>query len=91
MIALLIAFEPAKIKRRSTRSTSAPIGMAKSSQGNITIAPMIEINTVLSVKVIASKGAAAIRTPSARFETMLPAHKRLNAGPMPATLAHLFK
>jgi hypothetical protein len=52
---------------------------------------MIEINTVLSVKVIASKGAAAIRTPSARFETMLPAHKRLKAGPMPATLAHLFK
>jgi hypothetical protein len=56
------------------------MGIAKSSQGSMTIAPMIEIKTVLSVKVIASNGAAAISTPSAKLETMLPAHKRLNAG-----------
>jgi hypothetical protein len=51
----------------------------------------MEINTVLSVKVIARSGAAATRTPSARFEMMLPAHKRLNAGPMTETLAHAIK
>jgi hypothetical protein len=72
---------------RSTRSTITPIGMAKSSHGSITMAPMTAIKTVLSVRVIASSGAAAMRTPSAKLETMLPAHKRLNAGPMLATLA----
>ena len=87
--ALRIALEPAKIKRRSTRSTITPIGIANSSQGSITIAPITEIKTVLSVKVIASKGAAAISTPSARLERMLPAHKRLKAGPMSGTLTHL--
>jgi hypothetical protein len=69
----------------------APIGIAKSNQGNITIAPIIEISTVLSVKVIANNGAAAIKTPSAKLETMLPAHKRLNAGPISRTLAHRLK
>jgi hypothetical protein len=55
------------------------------------MAPITEIKTVLSVKVIASKGAAAISTPSARLERMLPAHKRLKAGPMSATLTHQIK
>ena len=87
--ALRIAFEPAKINLRSTRSTITPIGIAKSSQGNITIAPIAEIKTVLSVRVIASRGAAAMRTPSAKFETKLLAHKRLNAGPMARTLVQL--
>jgi hypothetical protein len=77
--------------RRSTRSTITPIGIAKSNHGNITIAPITEINTVLSVRVIARRGAAAIKTPSARLEIMLPAHKRLNAGPMELTLANQFK
>jgi hypothetical protein len=65
--------------------------MANNSQGNITIAPIAEIKTVLSVRVIARRGAAAIRIPSERFETMLDAHMRLNAGPMPATLSDLLK
>jgi hypothetical protein len=69
----------------------APIGIAKSNQGNITIAPIMEIRTVLSVNVIASNGAAAMRTPSAKFETKLLAHKRLNAGPMARTLVHQIK
>ena len=86
--ALRSAFEAAKMNRRSTRSTITPIGIAKSNQGNITIAPITEIKTVLSVRVIASSGAAAIRTPSARLETKLLAHKRLNAGPMARTLVH---
>jgi hypothetical protein len=58
----------------------APIGIAKSSQGNITIAPINEIKTGLSVKEMASKGTAVSITPSARFEIMLDAHIRLNAG-----------
>jgi len=41
---------------------------------------------VLSVRVIAKSGAAAIRIPSERLEIMLAAHMRLKAGPMPATL-----
>jgi hypothetical protein len=64
--------------------------MAKSNQGNITMAPITEIKTVLSVKVIASSGAAAIRTPSAKLETKLLAHNRLNAAPITATLVHQF-
>jgi hypothetical protein len=80
--ALRIALELAKMNLRSTRSTITPIGIAKSSQGNITMAPITEIKTVLSVKVIASSGAAAIKTPSAKLETKLLAHKRLNAGPI---------
>jgi hypothetical protein len=62
------------------------MGIANNNQGNITIAPMAEIKTVLSVKVIARSGAAAIKIPSERFETMLDAHMRLKAGPMPVTL-----
>jgi hypothetical protein len=50
------------------------------------MAPIAEIRTVLSVREMASKGAAAMRIPSERFETMLDAHMRLNAGPMPTTL-----
>jgi hypothetical protein len=50
------------------------------------MAPIAEIKTVLSVKVIARRGAAAIKIPSDRLETMLDAHMRLNAGPMCATL-----
>jgi hypothetical protein len=50
------------------------------------MAPIAEIKTVLSVREIASSGAAAMRMPSERFETMLDAHMRLNAAPMPATL-----
>jgi hypothetical protein len=69
------------------RSTRTPIGIAKSNQGNITIAPIAEIKTVLSVKVIARSGAAAIKIPSDRLETMLDAHMRLKAGPMTATLS----
>jgi hypothetical protein len=53
--------------------------MANNSHGNITIAPNNEINTVLSVKVIAKSGAAASSTPSARFETKLADHNRLKA------------
>jgi hypothetical protein len=52
---------------------------------------MAEIKTVLSVRVIARSGAAAIRIPSERFETMLDAHMRLNAGPITATLYDLLK
>ena len=89
--ALRVALAPANIKRRSTRSTKTPIGIAKSSQGNMIMAPVAEIKTVLSVRVIASSGAAAIRIPSERFETMLDAHMRLNAGPMPVTLYELLK
>ncbi len=89
--ALRSAFEAAKMNRRSTRSTITPIGIAKSNQGNITIAPITEIKTVLSVRVIASSGAAAIRTPSARLETKLLAHKRLNAGPIVGTVSGGFK
>jgi hypothetical protein len=37
---------------------------------------------VLSVKVIASKGAAASKTPSDRFETKLADHNLLNALPI---------
>jgi hypothetical protein len=65
--------------------------MANNSHGNITIAPIAEIKTVLSVRVMARSGAAAIRIPSERFETMLDAHMRLNAGPMPATLSERLK
>jgi hypothetical protein len=56
------------------------MGIAKRSQGSITIAPINEINTGLSVKEMASNGTAASITPSARFEIMLDAHIRLNAG-----------
>ena len=56
------------------------MGIAKRSQGSITIAPIKEIKTGLSVKEMASKGTAASITPSARFEIMLEAHIRLNAG-----------
>jgi hypothetical protein len=56
--------------------------MANKSQGSITIAPNNEIKTVLSVKVIASNGAAASRTPSDRFETKLADHNLLNALPI---------
>jgi hypothetical protein len=55
------------------------------------MAPIAEIKTVLSVKEMASKGAAAIKMPSERFETMLDAHIRLKAGPMPATLSDRLK
>jgi hypothetical protein len=57
----------------------------------MSMAPMAEIKTVLSVRVIARSGAAAIRIPSERFETMLDAHMRLNAGPITATLYDLLK
>jgi hypothetical protein len=60
--------------------------MAKRSQGNITIAPIEEIKTGLSVKEIASRGTAASMTPSERFETILDAHIRLKAGFMVRTL-----
>ena len=82
-----IAFDPANMNRRSRRSTKAPIGIANKSQGNITIAPSAEIRTVLSVRAIARSGAAAPKTPSARFETMLAAHMRLKAGPISKTLS----
>ena len=83
---LRIALAPAKIYRRSIRSTNAPIGIAKSSQGSITIAPIAEIKTGLSVNEIASSGTAASMTPSERFETMLEVHIRLNAGFITRTL-----
>jgi hypothetical protein len=67
------------------------MGIANRSHGSITIAPVIEIKTVLSVRDIAMSGAAAIRTPSAKFETKLLAHKRLKAGPMARTLVHQIK
>jgi hypothetical protein len=53
--------------------------MANNSQGSITMAPNSEIRIVLSVRVIASNGAAASRTPSDRFETKLADHNLLNA------------
>jgi hypothetical protein len=53
--------------------------MANNSQGSITMAPNKEIRIVLSVRVIASNGAAASRTPSDRFETKLADHNLLNA------------
>jgi hypothetical protein len=56
--------------------------MANNSQGSITMAPNSEIRIVLSVRVIASNGAAASRTPSDRFETKLADHNLLNALPM---------
>jgi hypothetical protein len=56
--------------------------MANNSQGNITIAPNNEIRIVLSVRVIASNGAAANNTPSERFETKLADHNLLNALPI---------
>jgi hypothetical protein len=75
------------MNRLSSRSTRAPIGIAKKSHGSITIAPIAEIRTVLSVNVMAKRGTAAPKTPSARFETILAAHIRLNAGPMSKTLS----
>ena len=80
--ALRIALDPANMYRRSTRSTITPIGIAKSNQGSITIAPIAAIKTGLSVKEIASNGTAASITPSERFETILEAQIRLNAGPI---------
>jgi hypothetical protein len=53
--------------------------MANNNQGSITMAPNKEIRIVLSVRVIASNGAAASRTPSDRFETKLADHNLLNA------------
>jgi hypothetical protein len=57
----------------------------------MTIAPIAAIKTGLSVKEIASRGTAAIITPSARLETMLEAQIRLNAGPITPTLLPLMR
>ena len=77
----LNAFALASSNRRSTRSTSAPIGIAKKSQGSITSALSTEIKTGFLVRVIARSGAATARIPSAKFVVRLAPHSRLNAGP----------
>jgi hypothetical protein len=59
----------------------APIGMANKSQGSMTSALIAEIRTGFFVRVTARSGAAAIRTPSAKFEVRLAPHMRLKAGP----------
>lgn len=47
------------------RSTNPPIGIANSSQGNITSAEIVEIQKGSLVKVVASRGAAVFSSPSA--------------------------
>ena len=76
-----IELAPANKNLRSTRSTMAPIGMANKSHGSITKALIAEIRTGFLVSETASSGAAAIKTPSARFVSKLAPHMRLKAGP----------
>jgi hypothetical protein len=70
-------------------STRAPIGIANNSHGNITNALIAEIRTGFLVSVTARSGAAATKTPSARFEARLAPHRRLKAGPKDFILASL--
>jgi len=72
---------PARRNLRSTRSTITPIGIAKNNHGNITNALSTEMRTGFLVSVIAKSGAAADKTPSARFVVRLAPHSRLKAGP----------
>ena len=87
-------------RRLFERSTMRPIGIAKSSQGNITNALSSEISTGSFVSEIASSGAATARSPSERLLITLALKSRLKAGPnfsdiylsayrIPATRNHL--
>ena len=87
----LDALAPANKNLRSTRSTMAPIGMANRSHGSMTNALIAEIRTGFLVSVTARSGAAAIRTPSAKFEARLAPHMRLKAGPKDFICASLVR
>ena len=63
------------------RSTIKPIGIAKSSHGNITNALSIEIRTGSLVSEIAKSGAATAKRPSERLLITLALNRRLKAGP----------
>ena len=76
-------FAPEIAKRRSTRSMTAPIGIAKKSQGNITVPLRIEIRTGLCVRVMASNGSTVQARPSARLEAIEADHILLKAGVSP--------
>ena len=69
--------------RRSTRSTIAPMGTAKKSQGRSDKADRSEIRTGSRVKVIARSGAAKRRTPSAKLVINPALQMRLKSDPSP--------
>jgi hypothetical protein len=63
------------------RSTIRPIGIAKSSHGNITNALSMEIRIGSLVSEIAKSGAATAKSPSERLLITLALKRRLKAGP----------
>src|SRR4051794_32150989 len=66
--------------RWSMRSTTAPIGSEKNSQGSAAATAMNEIASSLRVSRDASSGRATRNTPSPRLEIVLAVHKRQYAG-----------
>jgi len=77
----LIEFVKVIKSRLFERSTIKPIGIAKSSHGNITNALSIEIRTGSFVSEIAKSGAATAKRPSERLLITLALKRRLKAGP----------
>src|SRR3954452_16523993 len=67
-------------RRWSMRSTAAPIGSDRNSQGSAAATPMNEIARSLRVSRDASSGKATRKTPSPRLEIVLAVHKRQYAG-----------
>ena len=63
-------------RRRSSRSTIAPAGRAKSSQGSVKATPMPATSLGSRVRVAARRGRAAASTPSPRFDTVLAVQSR---------------
>src|SRR3954469_14681082 len=67
-------------RRWSMRSTTAPMGSDRNSQGSAAATPMNEIASSLRVRREASNGRATRKTPSPRLEIVLAVHKRQYAG-----------
>jgi hypothetical protein len=63
-------------RRRSRRSTIAPAGREKSSQGSVNATVRPAIRRASRVSVAANSGSAAALIPSPRFDTVLAVHRR---------------
>src|SRR5215211_4869976 len=70
-------------RRRSSRSTSAPLIKEKSSHGSCCAKAIPATRTGSRVREATSSGPATIVTPSPRFDTVLAVHSFLYSGPRP--------
>ena len=78
-VSVRVAWAIARNVLRFTRSANPPIGIAKSSHGNIPSAEIAEIDTGADVNLTAISGMETRRTPSAKLLAIAADQRRLKA------------